>query len=214
MKRTFDICVSLVLMILLLPLGLILSAVIWFETGLNPIFIQRRGITLGSGMFRIFKLRTMYKIPADEHSPDVSITEKRWLENYVTPTGKWLRKTGLDEFPQLLNIFLGDMSFVGPRPLQESDLKLLKDNFPELNNRRAGIKSNPGITGYWQIFGDRAGGAKNLVEMDLYYEERKTFWMDLFIGLETIPVILFAKHFDAINFERVVKIPAEEIAHR
>lgn len=210
MKRTFDICVSFALMILLFPLGLILAAVIWFETGLNPVFTQRRGITLGSGMFRIFKLRTMYKIPEDEQCPDNSITEKRWLENYVTPAGKWLRKTGLDEFPQLLNIFLGDMSFVGPRPLQESDLMLLKNNYPELYKKRAAIKSNPGITGYWQIFGDRSGGAKNLVELDLYYEERKSLLMDLFIGLETIPVILFAKHFDAVNFERATATEVEQ----
>jgi len=190
-------------MLLFLPLGLIIGTVVWFETGLNPIFIQRRGITLERSIFRIFKLRTMYMIPVSEQRIDNSITEKGWLENYVTPAGKWLRKTGIDEIPQLLNILLGDMSFVGPRPLQESDLLLLKNNYPELYKRRTTIKSKPGITGYWQIFGDRSGGAKNLVDLDLYYEERKTFGMDLFIGLETLPVILFAKHFDAVNFERL-----------
>lgn len=211
MKRILDILIATTLMLIFLPLGGILAFIIWFETGLNPIFIQRRGITFEKGVFRIYKLRTMYAIPAESKGSDRCITEKSWLEKYITPVGKWLRKTGIDELPQLLNVIKGDMSFVGPRPLQESDLQLLKVNYPELYAKRSSLKSKPGITGYWQIFGDRAAGAQNIVELDFYYEQNHSFWMDIFIGLETLPVILFARHFDAVSFERVRKIEIKEI---
>ncbi|HOJ18406.1 MAG TPA: sugar transferase [Ignavibacteriaceae bacterium] len=198
MKRFFDFILALLLLILLSPLFLIIYLAVWMETGLNPIFVQQRGITFNGTLFRFYKFRTMHRVPDDAERYQNSITLKYGLDGYVTRFGKYLRKSGLDELPQLFNILKGDMSFVGPRPLQISDIELLQRNYPDHYTKRTTIKSRPGITGYWQVFGDRLAGVKNLIEMELYYEHSRSLLMDLFILVETVPVILFARHFDAI----------------
>lgn len=197
MKRTFDLLFALILLIIASPLLIVIMLAVYIETGLNPIYVQKRGITLEKGLFSIYKIRTMYQIPTSNNENN-GITIKTGLDKFITPLGFWLRKTGVDEFAQLINIIKGDMSFVGPRPLAENDLRLFKALFPEDYKERGSISSKPGITGYWQIFGDRSAGTKNLVNLELYYESNKSILMDTFILLETIPVILFAKHVDAI----------------
>ncbi|MHC1736569.1 MAG: sugar transferase [Ignavibacteriaceae bacterium] len=198
MKRFFDILFSIVLILALSPLFLLITLVVWLETGLSPLYIQKRSITFKHPVFNFYKFRTMHLVPADVSPKDDTITLKFGLEMYVTRFGKYLRRSGLDELPQLFNVLKGDMSFVGPRPLQISDIELLKTNYPDCYNKRTGVKSRPGITGYWQVFGDRLAGVKNLIEMELYYESKHSFLLDLFIITETVPVILFARHFDAI----------------
>lgn len=198
MKRTLDLVFALFLLTVSAPFLLIIMVVVYIETGLSPIYIQKRGITLEKGLFSIYKIRTMYKVPPDNPTDDNGITLKKGLDKYITPFGYWLRKTGIDEFAQLINVIKGDMSFIGPRPLSESDLIIFRQEFPEDYKERLKVNSKPGITGYWQIFGDRTGGTKNLINLELYYEENKSVLMDIFILLETIPVVLFAKHIDSI----------------
>jgi len=198
LKRFFDILLSLIFIAILSPLFLFIGIVVWFETGLNPIYMQKRSLTFKHRVFNFYKFRTMHPVPEDLQIREESITLKFGLDGYVTRFGKYLRKSGLDELPQLFNILKGDMSFVGPRPLQMSDIELLQRNYPDHYTKRTTIKSRPGITGYWQVFGDRLAGVKNLIEMELYYEHSRSLLMDLFILVETVPVILFARHFDAI----------------
>ena len=118
--------------------------------------------------------------------------------NNISNFGKWLRKTGLDEIPQIYNVLKGDMSFVGPRPFMISDLKLLKKNDWEYYKLRESFNSKPGITGLWQIFCNRDKGAKNLIALEKIYEDMKSIKYDLKILVHTVPVFLTANNSDAI----------------
>jgi len=198
MKRFFDILFSLILILALSPLFLLITLVVWLETGLSPLYIQKRSLTYKHRVFNFYKFRTMHLVPPDVNAKDDTITLKFGLDVYVTRFGKYLRRSGLDELPQLINVLKGEMSFVGPRPLQVSDIELLKSDYPDLYNKRSEIKSRPGITGYWQLFGDRLAGVKNMLELELYYERHKSLTLIFFILVETVPVMVFARHFDAI----------------
>ena len=105
--------------------------------------------------------------------------------NCVPAFCKWLRKSGLDEILQIFNVLKGEMSLVGPRPLLLREFNLMKKENPDLYKRREKINSLPGITGYWQIYGERERGAKNLVELDEFYDRNKSLLLDLKIILKT-----------------------------
>lgn len=197
LKRIFDFLFASVLLVVLFPLLFIISIIIIIETGSNPIFNQMRGLTLEGTHFRIFKFRTLQKEVNTiiESSP---ILIKDNLSDLVTASGNILRKTGLDELPQLINIILGEMSFIGPRPLSLSDLGEMKKSDYHYYSRRRTVSSKPGISGYWQIYGKRTEGIKNLIELEEYYESNKSFFLDMFLIFMTIPIVLFAKHTDAI----------------
>jgi lipopolysaccharide/colanic/teichoic acid biosynthesis glycosyltransferase len=197
LKRVFDFSFAFLMIILLFPFFVITCIIIYLETGNSPIFIQFRGITLEQPEFKIFKFRTLKKsTQVPQEIPQIFIREN--LSGLVTRSGHLLRKTGLDELPQLINILAGEMSFIGPRPLSNQDLQLMRNQKPYLYNRRSKIKSKPGISGYWQIYGNRLDGIQNLIELDEYYENNKSFLFDLFLIFMTIPIVLFAKHTDAI----------------
>ena len=196
-KRLFDFLLSATLIILLSPFILLTYIVIYLETGNSPIFVQQRGLTLEGPEFRIYKFRTLKHshITLKESS---HIFRKEDLSGLVTFSGFVLRRTGLDELPQLLNVLMGDMSLVGPRPLSLWDLQMMKENDPDLYERRKLIASKPGITGYWQIYGNRQKGVKDLIEADEKYEKNKSFGFDLFLLMMTIPKMFFTKNSDAI----------------
>ncbi len=197
-KRVFDIVFSLILLLMVAPFLILFCIIIYAQTGNNPIYVQQRGLTLDKFNFKIFKLRTLYP---NNHSKSIHTSNvfiQNELNDSVIPIGKWLRKTGLDELPQLINILKGDMSLIGPRPLSISDLTIISTTEPILYNRRNNMNIKPGISGYWQIFGNRKKGVVNLIEMEEYYAENKSIVFDLFLVFMTIPLILFAKHSDAI----------------
>lgn len=104
----------------------------------------------------------------------------------------------MDEVPQLLNILAGSMSLVGPRPLSIEDLKIMEKTTPELYYKRTLLHSKPGLTGCWQVFGDRNQGVKNLIRYDEFYEEKKSLMLDLYIIIRSISIMVSAKHSDAI----------------
>ena len=167
------------------------------KLGAAPFSHQQRGLTLEGPEFKIYKFRTLKnsKLTLKEST---HIFEKEDLSGLVTVTGFVLRKTGLDELPQLINVLIGEMSLVGPRPLSLWDLKMMKEDERDLYNRRMCIVSKPGITGYWQIYGNRQKGVPDLVEADELYEKNKSFVFDLFLISMTIPILFFTKHSDAI----------------
>jgi lipopolysaccharide/colanic/teichoic acid biosynthesis glycosyltransferase len=197
-KKTIDITLSLILLIILSPLLLLLLFGVFFETKENPIFIQKRGLTLTGKIFHIYKIRTLKSEHHKKNIHSETVFIKPDYYKALTNSGKFLRRTGLDELPQLINVLLGDMSFIGPRPLSLHDLNLLQKNEYNLYRRRENIKSIPGISGYWQIFGNRNAGLKNLIELEEYYDNNKSFTLDMFLILLTIPIVLFGKHSDAI----------------
>ena len=105
----------------------------------------------------------------------------------VTRIGKWLRKSSLDELPQLINIIKGDMSLVGPRPVKEEEL----ERFGDFQNER--LKIRPGLTGYWQVSGRSDTSYEERVQMDKFYMRKVTIWMDLVILIKT-PLIVIKGH--------------------
>ena len=146
---------------------------------------------------RIIKIRTIKTKVPDSFSPD-KIFIKNELRDFVPVFCRWLRKSGLDEILQLVNVIKGEMSLIGPRPLMESDLHFMKKYEPDYFLRRSKIKSKPGISGYWQIYGDREKGTQNLVELDEFYEKNKSISLDLHIIVKTFYILLTATHSDAI----------------
>lgn len=196
-KRLFDIVLSLLLLLLSSPLLIVLSVWIWIETGHFPLYSQKRGLVLEKNLFRLYKIRTL-KISDQKKLNSIDIFIKDDLEAFVTPLGRWLRKTGIDELPQLLNVLLGNMSFVGPRPFSLSDIGRMKLNQLSYYKRRGMIISKPGITGLWQINGDRTKGTENLLELEEFYDKHKNIMFDFKILIHTIPVVLSGSNSDAI----------------
>ncbi len=199
-KRIFDIIFSLLLLPVLLPLIIIFSVILIVVNKQSPFFIQERGITLDKYRLRIIKLRTIASSTSHKNNSSInkSIFFKSFHKQNISKFGSWLRKTGLDEIPQVFNVLKGDMSFVGPRPFMISDLKLLKKNDWEFYKLRNSFNSKPGITGLWQIFCNRDEGAKNLIALEKIYEDMQSFKYDLKVLVYTIPIVLTANNADAV----------------
>jgi len=184
MKRIFDIVLSFFLLAVLTPVFLFISTFIMFE-GKGPVFfvqerIGRQGIT-----FKIFKFRTMI--------PDVFVVEE--YQNYagdprVTKLGELLRRLSLDELPQLVNIFLGDMSFVGPRP-PISTHPYAFEKYPMTIKKRFNVK--PGVTGWAQVNGRNELTWRQKWVYDLYYVDKRNFLFDLYILFLTAARLLSPK---------------------
>jgi len=128
------------------------------------------------------------------------------MKKFVPSFSGWLRKTGLDELPQFLNVLSGKMSIVGPRPLTLSDLQLLKEKFPGSYSKRETLTVKPGISGLWQLYGDRKKGIANLIELDFLYQRHHSFWTDMKIIGITIYIVITADISDAIMNNNVTEV--------
>jgi lipopolysaccharide/colanic/teichoic acid biosynthesis glycosyltransferase len=182
-KRTVDICGSAILLFLSAPLIFILAARIKLHDG-GPVLFRRRVVGI-EGEFDAFKLRTM-RLDADEVLRRDAKLRERFEINFklrddprVTAIGAMLRKSGLDELPQLWNVLKGEMSLVGPRMITPAELK----KYEEAGWIFGCMK--PGLTGYWQVRGGQDEGYGNRVEMDLFYVENWSLWFDLKILMAT-----------------------------
>jgi len=189
-KRLIDIVCSAVLLILLAPV-LIVAAILIKLTSPGPmIFVQQR-LGLNKRHFGIYKFRTMVldaekRMKEIEHLNEVSgPVFKIKNDPRITPVGKFLRKTSIDELPQLLNVFKGDMSLVGPRPLPIRDYEGFSEDW---QRRRFSIR--PGITCLWQIGGRSSISFEKWMELDLQYIDKWSLWLDLEILVKTIPAVL------------------------
>lgn len=175
-KRLLDIFFSLFLILLLSPIFFILFFIVLIDTKGFPIFRQKR-IGKNSKEFLILKFRSMnVNTPKD--------VPTHLLENpdqYITRFGKYLRKSSLDELPQLFNIFVGHMSFIGPRPALWSQADLIS----ERNDNDVSI-IRPGLTGYAQINGRDTISISKKVELDTYYLHHFNIWLDMKILLLTL----------------------------
>ena len=175
MKRIFDIIFSFFLiLILLIPCLIIMIYLIIVAKG-KVLFLSRR-VGINSKIFFMFKFRTMY-----EDAPNVA---SHLLENpdlYLLPFGNLLRKSSVDEIPQLFNIFLGDMTFIGPRPALFNQKDLM-----ELRIRYGIDKQKPGITGWAQINGRDSISIPAKVELEKFYLQNRNFLFDIKIIILTI----------------------------
>lgn len=203
-KRIFDISFSLSLIVSLFPLGVLIILVALWETRAFPLFVQTRSLSLEGKRFRIFKIRTIRKAAkrvsfyGKGSKVGTNIFSKQRFEPFVPPFCCWLRRTGLDELPQLVNIVKGEMSFIGPRPLMIEDLEAMKRESLNLYVARVSLRSKPGLSGLWQLFGNRKEGVENLLYFDLLYENSCSFGLDVVLLAKTISILLFAGHSDSI----------------
>lgn len=193
-KRIVDIIIGIIGTIILIPL----TAIIWTIEKLSqekgPVFYAHSRIGKNGKVFKVYKFRSMV-VDADkvlkeylEKYPD---ERKEYEENIklkndprITKIGKFLRKTSLDEWPQFLNILLGDMSLIGPRPIVEKELELYGDNKQTL------LSVKPGLTGYWQANGRSNTTYDQRIQMELYYVKNLSPLLDLKIFFKTFIAVL------------------------
>jgi len=198
-KRLFDFVVSIILVLILMPIFLIIVIAIFIEDGSPIIFTQKRALIKGKNEFSFIKFRSMIKgaefLQSDLYKFN-EVTGGLFLmkdDPRNTKVGKFLRKYSLDELPQLLNVILGDMSLVGPRPLSIADLSNISTENKLDGYYKLRANAKPGITGLWQISGRREISFREMVLLDLYYIENQSLLFDIEILFDTIPVVLFGK---------------------
>ncbi len=182
MKRFLDVLFSLVLLIILSPLFLIISILIKLNSKGTVFFTQMR-IGRNNNLFKFYKFRTMRV-----GTPNVATDELGDAKSYITSVGKVLRKTSLDEIPQLINILKGDMTFVGPRPALYNQY-----NLKELRTKAGVHALVPGVTGWAQINGRDHNDDFQKTELDRYYLNHKSLKLDLKIVLMTVFKVLRAE---------------------
>ena len=182
LKRAIDLGVSSLLLGLLFPLGCLCALAIW-ATSPGPVIYRTRRLGRDARPFSLYKFRSMLAGAPDWRNPDGS-TFNSDDDPRVTPVGRFLRKTSLDELPQLINVALGQMSLVGPRPDQVDQFQY----YTEREKQRLLVK--PGITGFAQISGRNAIPWEARKALDIEYVRRQSTWLDLAILLKTIPYVL------------------------
>ena len=173
---------ALILLIILFPFFLIVALIILIEDG-YPVFFTQRRIGINYTFFKIYKFRSMKK-----NTPNVATHLLTNPDQYLLKIGKFIRKTSLDELPNLINIVRGEMVFVGPRPalFNQDDLMTLRV--------AAGVdKLKPGITGWAQINGRDEISIEEKVELEKLYLQKKSFLFDLYIIIKTFTNVLFSK---------------------
>ena len=187
-KRVFDLLMSSILLVCAAPVLAFLAVVIKLDSE-GPVFYWQERVGRGGKLYRIHKLRTMRQ-DAERHSGPVWAAQK---DPRVTRLGAFLRKTRLDEIPQVFAVFRGDMSFVGPRPERPFFVQQLKTQIPFYALREA-VK--PGITGWAQIrypYGSSVEDARAKLEYDLYYVQHQSLFLDLAICFHTVKTVLFGR---------------------
>lgn len=189
-KRAIDVAVSLSVIVLLLPVWM-LAAVAIKLTSRGPIlFVQARGGRNGRP-FNSYKFRTMFTEHVHDPTEIVPLGHQG-----ITPVGRFLRRSKLDETPQLLNVLTGDMSLVGPRPTIMEQVEAY-DHF-----QRRRLEVRPGLTGLAQVNGNAAMSWQERIKYDVYYVDHVTLFMDLAILAKTVGVVLFGEDRFACPFDQ------------
>lgn len=189
-KRTIDIIGAIVGIILLIPLTIIIAILNIINNDTGPIFYAQKRIGKDGKEFKLYKFRTMV-VDAEEElkkllneNPKI---RKEYIKNRkikndprVTRIGKFLRVTSLDEFPQFINVLIGNMSLVGPRPYLPKEKNDMEDYYNVI------IKHKPGLTGFWQVSGRSNTSFQNRLDMDIRYHESASILFDIKILFKTI----------------------------
>ncbi len=187
-KRAFDLVASSILFLVTLPIMLIVALAILLEDG-RPVLYRQERVGQGGQIFTIYKFRSMRHDAEKDGSP-------RWAkadDDRTTRVGRIIRKLRIDELPQIINVFKGEMSFVGPRPERPYFVEKLAAQIPYFSARHS-IK--PGITGWAQVryaYGASLADAIEKLQYDLYYVKNHTLFLDIMILFETIGVVLWGK---------------------
>ena len=178
MKRMLDIAVSLIGLICLLPLLLLVAVLIKLDST-GPIFFRQERIGRGFRPFQILKFRTMIQDPFGRR-PLITVGD----DPRITRAGRFLRKTKIDELPQLINVLRGDMCFVGPRPV--TPVELMRYGAVRWHY----VSVTPGITGLWQVSGRNRTTYDQRVALDKHYVETRNLWGDVDILARPVRVVL------------------------
>jgi exopolysaccharide biosynthesis polyprenyl glycosylphosphotransferase len=189
-KRFFDILISFIAIIVLLPFSLIIAAFIKIDGG--PVFYLQERVTRNNKIFKILKFRTM--IPdAEKHSGPVLAGED---DPRITKIGRFIRATRLDEIPQLWNILKGEMSVVGPRPERPFFVEQFSREIPEYNYRHS-LKA--GLTGLAQVEGKYNTSVENKLRYDLIYINRYSIWRDFLIMIQTVKILFLKESTEGVK---------------
>ena len=184
MKRLIDVATAATLLVVLSPLFLVLGAAILATMG-SPIVFQQTRVGYHGRRFRMLKFRSMTRDADARYSELVDRADPRAFkithDPRITPVGRWLRRTSLDELPQLWNVLLGQMSLVGPRPAPPREV----EGYDLWHRRRLSMK--PGITGLWQVSARSHDDFEERASLDLDYIDRWSLWLDVKIMARTIP---------------------------
>jgi exopolysaccharide production protein ExoY len=195
-KRAFDLAIALALVVFVSPLLLAIWSLIRLSDGGHAIFRQQRFGREGR-VFTCYKFRTM-AVDADDRLDELlkrdSGAAAEWANGQklrndprITPLGRFLRKSSLDELPQLINIIRGEMSIVGPRPIIHNEIVKYGDYYAYYTATR------PGVTGLWQVSGRNLTSYQQRVALDAQYVREWTLLKDVIIILRTVPTILFGQ---------------------
>ena len=174
-KNYIDIILGILIFIILIPFLILISILVFLSMG-SPIFFKQERIGKNNKPFIMYKFRTMRE-PKDGENRLLSDADR------VTKVGVFLRKTSLDELPEIINVIKGDMSLVGPRPLLDLHLEL----FDEHQKRRHEVK--PGMTGLAQVMGRQSLTFKQRTDLDVEYVKNLSFWLDVKIIFKTVLVV-------------------------
>lgn len=196
-KRFFDVIISLIGLVFLLPIMFIIKICYMLTGDFKPVLFTQNRIGYLGKEFKFYKFRSM--IPnADEELKRILKENKELAEEYrvnkklqndprITKIGKFIRKTSIDELPQLINVFKGDMSLIGNRPYLPREKE---DMFPYYSSI---IQTKPGITGYWQTSGRSKTTFKKRLQLETYYSSNYSLGLDIKIFFRTFNVVLFGK---------------------
>jgi len=192
-KRIIDLLLSLISLVITSPLFLLFSLLIRIDSP-GPILYRQKRMGKGGKSFDFYKFRTMI-VDADQRLAELLASDKKQHDEFdtyhklfndprVTRVGRFLRKISFDEFPQIINVFKGDMSWVGPRAYIPSELEDMGESAAIIH------RVSPGLTGWWQVMGRHNVTFEERLRMDEYYISNFSLLMDVFILIKTIPVIL------------------------
>ena len=189
-KRIFDVAASILLIgiLIVIPVMIVVPVVIKLTSRGPAMFTQDR-VGRNGKIFKIYKFRTML-IPEERIDKDGNVLEPN---DSITPVGSFLRKTSLDELPQLFNILIGDMSFVGPRPMLPSQVEKISDYYKQRHTVR------PGVTGLAQVNGRNDLTWDKKLEFDMKYVREFSLWMDIRIFFKTVKVVLSHEGVDYVH---------------
>ena len=195
-KNILEIGIACVVLPMILPLCLVIALLVKL-TSTGPVFYKAKRLGQHGKEIEVLKFRTMYR-NADfilKHILEVNPEKrKEWEENFklkndprITPLGRFLRKTSLDELPQFINVLKGEMAIIGPRPIVQEEVKYYGEDFSIFSLVK------PGITGLWQVSGRSNTSYEQRVQLDVYYVANWSIWMDYYIFLNTFVAVLLRK---------------------
>lgn len=187
-KRGLDLALTLAAFVLLFPWMMLIGILIWITSG-RPVIYRHPRVGRGGEAFVLYKFRTMVADPKEQERRLTDEQKQKLCQDFklkqdprITRFGHFLRKTSLDEIPQLVNVIRGDMSLVGPRPVTEAEIRKYRPH------QQLFLSVRPGVTGPWQISGRSDTSYKHRVWMDIHYIRNINFWTDVSILFRTLLV--------------------------